>query len=163
MDDEWFDLVDEAGIIVGQALRSECHGNPALLHPVAHVLVTHPDGRLLLQRRAETKDIQPGRWDTSVGGHFQPGETPEAAARREMVEELGVAPGRLAFACRYLWRTEVESELVHTFTAVHPGPFTFPADEIAALRLWPPAEIQAQLGTGLFTPNFEHEFGRWLE
>jgi isopentenyldiphosphate isomerase len=25
---------------------------------------------LLLQKRALTKDVQPGRWDTSVGGHY---------------------------------------------------------------------------------------------
>jgi len=161
MAEEWFDLVDEDGRVTGRALRSECHGNPALLHPVAHVLVTHPDGRLLLQKRAMTKDIQPGRWDSSVGGHLLPGEPPEAGARREMLEELGVLPRDLTFTYRYVWRTDVESELVHTYTTIHPGPFAPATDEIDEVRFWTPDQIQTRLGTGLFTPNLEHEFGLW--
>ena len=62
--DEWFEIVDEHGKVAGKALRSECHGNPVLVHRTAHVMVFHPDGRLLLQKRSLKKDIQPGKWDT---------------------------------------------------------------------------------------------------
>jgi isopentenyldiphosphate isomerase len=84
------DNVDEQDQVIGQAPRSECHGNPALVHRVAHVLVFDRSDRLLLQKRSMTKDIQPGRWDTSVGGHLDPGESYLEAACREMREELGV-------------------------------------------------------------------------
>jgi len=36
-----------------------------------------------LQKRALLKDIQPGKWDTSVGGHIQSGETVTNAILRE--------------------------------------------------------------------------------
>lgn len=39
-----------------------------LLHPVVHHLFNFR-GELYLQKRPEWKDIQPGRWDTAVGGH----------------------------------------------------------------------------------------------
>ncbi len=66
-----FQLVDREGNPVGQASREECHGNPLLIHLVVHLHVLDGEGRLLLQKRSMTKDTNPGRWDTSVGGHVQ--------------------------------------------------------------------------------------------
>ena len=98
--------------------------------PAFHVLVFDAQGRLFLQKRTLTKDIQPGKWDTSVGGHLRPGEAPEAGARREMQEELGVAPPALEFLYQYLWQSTRETELVRTYRAIHAGPFALQAEEI---------------------------------
>ncbi|NCA81893.1 MAG: NUDIX domain-containing protein [Opitutae bacterium] len=156
---EPFDLyaADEFRVL-GRATRGECHGNPALIHAVARVLVWDRRGRLLLQLRSASKDIQPNKWDTSVGGHLLPGEDAETAARREMKEELGVAPDTLAFLHRFLMRTPVESEWVTTYATVHDGPFAPDPAEIAELRFWTRADIAAALGTGQLTPAFEDEF-----
>ena len=107
---EIFELYDAHEYrVIGRATRGECHGHPELIHAVARVHVRDAQGRLLLQRRAASKDIAPGRWDTSVGGHLLPGEEAEAAARREMAEELGVAPDWLILLHRFLMRTPVET------------------------------------------------------
>ncbi len=158
---EPFDLyAAEEYRVVGRATRGECHGNPSLIHAVARVLVFDRQGRLLLQLRSASKDIQPNKWDTSVGGHLLPGEEPEAAARREMDEELGVVPDKLEFRHRFLWRSPVESEWVTTYSTVHEGPFSPDPSEIADLRFWTRTGVTAALGTGLFTPAFEDEFSR---
>ena len=158
---ELFDLyaADEYRV-VGRATRGECHGNPALVHAVARVHVWDRQGRLLLQLRSASKDIQPGKWDTAVGGHLLPGEEAEAAARREMREELGVAPERLVFLHRFQMRTPVETEWVTTFATLHDGPFAPDPAEIDALRFWTRAEIATALGTGQLTPAFEDEYTR---
>jgi isopentenyldiphosphate isomerase len=163
MSEERFPLVDEEGRVVGSALRREVHGDPRLIHPVIHCLITDAAGRLLLQRRSRDKDIQPGKWDTSVGGHVAYGETITAALARELREEVGVEAAALAprFLYRYLMRNEIESELVHTFAGVGAGPFTRQESEIDELRFWTVAEIEAALGTGVLTPNFEEEFARF--
>ena len=90
--EEIFDLVDDDDRVIGRATRNEVHGNPKLLHRVVHVLVFDSLGRLYLQKRADDKDVQPGKWDTSVGGHVDAGEDRETAALRELSEELGI-PG----------------------------------------------------------------------
>ena len=67
------------------------------LHDCVGALLVH-DGRVLLGRRAENRDWLPGAWDV-FGGHIEPGETEEAALRRELREELGIeplAPARMA-------------------------------------------------------------------
>jgi isopentenyldiphosphate isomerase len=160
--EELFDIVDDQGRVIGQAPRSRCHGDPSLIHRAVHVLVFDPDGRLYLQKRAENKDIQPGRWDTSVGGHLAVGETYEQAAVREMREELAIEGARLERLYDYPWRNAVESEDVRTFRVVWRGPVRFDPIEISEGRFWTVGEIRTALGTDLFTPNFEHEFARYL-
>ena len=89
--DEILEVVDKNGNVLELAKRSEIHGNPSLLHRVVHILVFDGKGRILLQKRSLNKDVAPGKWDTSVGGHVNPGEDILDAAKREMKEELGIA------------------------------------------------------------------------
>jgi isopentenyldiphosphate isomerase len=160
--EEQFELVDTRGDVVGLAPRRLCHGNPALRHRAVHVLVFDGLGRLFLQKRSARKDTAPGLWDTSVGGHMQPGEQPEEAAGREFQEELGVPPGTLTPAYRYEWSTAYETELIIAFATRHEGPFFLQVEEIDEGRFWTTDEISAHLGRGLFTPQFEQEYPRML-
>lgn len=158
-DDEWFDIVTPQGKVTGKAPRSLCHGNPNLLHPVVHVHVFNSKGELWLQKRHANKTIQPGKWDTSVGGHVSSGETIPQALLREVREELGVTMMPNEPLYTYIMRNEIESELVYTFRGFHDGPFSPPPDEIETARFWKIKEIRQNIGNGIFTPNFEQEFG----
>ncbi len=158
MEEEYFTVVDENDEVIGRATRSECHTNPSLIHRVAHVLVFTSAGELILQKRAADKDIQPGKWDTSVGGHCDEGEDYGAAAYREMEEELGIKGPTLTFINSYIMRSQVETESVHTFTCTYDGDISHHPKEIDEVRAWSMEDIKKNLGTGLFTPNFEKEF-----
>jgi len=79
MKEEWFPLVDEKGETIGKATRKECHSGSKMLHPVVHLHIFNKAGDLYLQKRSINKDIQPGKWDTAVGGHIDYGETVEDA------------------------------------------------------------------------------------
>jgi isopentenyldiphosphate isomerase/intracellular septation protein A len=163
--DEVLPLVDEEGKVLAFATRRECHSGPGKLHPVVHLQVVDGRGSIYLQKRAEDKDVQPGKWDSSVGGHVSMGEDLDTALARELREELGVtmltlesSGARVDPILRYRWDSEVESELVFSFIVVYGGPFTPDPKEISEGRFWSFAEIRENLGKGLFTPNFEHEF-----
>jgi isopentenyl-diphosphate delta-isomerase type 1 len=155
---ELFDIVDDDDRVIGTAPRSDCHGNPSLVHRAVHVLVVGRSGRLLLQKRSASKDIQPGKWDTSVGGHLEPGESYHAAALREMREELGLEGLPLTFLYRSKIRNAIESENISTFLTRFDGEVVFDTREIDAVRYWSEEEISAALGNGVFTPNFEDEW-----
>ncbi len=158
--EEWFPLVDEKGSVVGKATRKECHSGSMLLHPVVHLHIFDNEGRLFLQRRSMSKDIQPGKWDTAVGGHVDYGETIEVALLREVREELGIADFTPTLNFVYCFISSVERELVYSYRTIYQGAMTIDPVEIDEGRYWNIEDIISNIGKGVFTPNFEQEFER---
>ena len=157
---ELFDLVDRRDRVVGWVERSMAHGRPDLIHRVSHVLVFNKKGELFLQKRAADKDVQPGKWDTSVGGHLAVGETYRKGAKRELAEEIGVTRVRIIFCHKYLHSNDYESEFVSTFRCEYEGPFILQEEELDDGRFWSVDEIVSRRAEGIFTPNFLDEFDR---
>jgi isopentenyldiphosphate isomerase len=161
--EEWFPVVDEDGNEISTALRSVCHdGKSMLLHPVVHLHLFNNKGELFLQKRALTKDLLPGKWDTAVGGHISPGEHIDDALKRETLEELGIKDFNYKFHKKYIWESYRERELVYTFTGTAEKIRALNPVEIDEGRFWPVKEIQNNLGKNVFTPNFEYEFSKFL-
>ena len=157
--EEWFPIVDEQGNAIGKAPRSVCHnGISKPLHPVVHLHLFNSAGELYLQKRAITKDTQPGKWDTSVGGHSAPGETIEEALIREAEEELGLKDFIPEFLGKYIWESPQERELVSSFSSITDLIPVINEEEIEEGKFWPLQEIKDNIGKNVFTPNFENEF-----
>lgn len=110
---ELLPVVDHEDRQVELAPRAAVHAQ-GLLHRAVHVLVFTPDGRLWLQRRSMAKDTHPGKWTSSASGHVDPGEGYEAAARRELGEELG-----LELALTYVGKVAACMATENEFTAVY--------------------------------------------
>lgn len=165
MQEEIFPIVNTEGEVIGSATREECHAGTFLLHPVVHLHIFNSAGELYLQKRVMTKKIQPGKWDTAVGGHVDYGEQIEDALLRETREELGVRDFTPEFLMRYEFRSQIEAELVYIYKCVYDGDFNLDSSEVDEGRFWSLDEIKKSIGKGLFTPNFESEIERlgWLK
>ena len=156
---ELLPLVDAAGNVIGKATRTECHNGSMLLHPVVHLHVFNSKGELYLQKRPMWKDIQPGKWDTAVGGHVDFGEDIPTALLRETREELGINAEGSELVQMYEFHSDREHELVYAYKIVYDKEIT-PSEETDGGRFWSLQEIQDAIGQGILTPNFEMEFSK---
>jgi isopentenyldiphosphate isomerase len=156
--EEWLPVVEEDGKVIGKAPRSVCHMGNKILHPVVHLHVLNVKGYLYLQKRPLDKLIQPGKWDTSVGGHISFGEDIDTSLKREAFEEIGLKDFKFRFVEKYRWDTDLESELVYSFISYDYQKIRLHSKEVREGKFWSPAQIERELGTGTFTPNFEFEY-----
>lgn len=155
---EWFPVVESSGLVIGRATRNYCHSGAKPLHPVVHIHIIDRFSRIYLQKRSMRKDIQPGKWDTAVGGHVSYGEGILEAVYREAFEELGFTDFNPIHLETYQFESEIECEQVNVFAAVGSYDLQPDLDEVDEGRWWELADIDANLGKGVFTPNFESEF-----
>jgi 16S rRNA (adenine1518-N6/adenine1519-N6)-dimethyltransferase len=153
---EIFDVVDLGDQVTGTATRGEVHAQN-LIHRAVHVFVFNKRGDLLLQKRSLLKDRHPGVWDSSVSGHLDSGETYDAAALRELAEEMGItaeiAPEEIA---RIPPASETGWEHIRLYRLNHSGNLRFPAAEIDAILWFPRSEIAAWISShpADFAPGF---------
>ena len=155
---EYFPIVEPNGLVIGRSSREYCHGGAKPLHPVIHIHIIDRFSRIYLQKRSMKKDIQPGKWDTAVGGHVSYGESIVEAVYREAYEELRLMEFNPIHIETYQFESSVEKEMVSIFAAVGSYELTPDLDEVDEGRWWPVEEIDANIGKGVFTPNFESEF-----
>ena len=144
MPEDIFDVVNERDETIGRAARRDVHAR-GLRHRAVHILVFDHGGRVFLQKRSLRKDMAPGKWDSSCSGHVDAGEGYDAAAVRELGEELGlagVAPARW-------FRIEACAETFWEFTWVYrlqsDGPFVLNADEIERGEWLAPAAVNERI------------------
>ncbi len=130
---ELVDVVDDDDIVVRTVTRAEMRRD-RLQHRAVAVAVFGSDGRLLVHRRSDDKDVWPGQWDIAVGGVVAAGEGYGDAARRELAEELGVDVMSMQALGEGRFRDDAVVLIGKGFRTVHDGPFRFTDGEIAEVR-----------------------------
>jgi isopentenyldiphosphate isomerase len=139
--EEILDVVNERDEVVDRRPRGEVH-RLGLRHRAVHILVFNRQGRVFLQKRSLDKDTFPGTWDSSASGHLESGEDYDAAAVRELREELGLDP---AHPPERLFKVEACGETGQEFVWVYrleaEGPFQWNSKEIEAGDWFEPAEV----------------------
>ncbi|MEB3158830.1 MAG: NUDIX hydrolase [Synechococcus sp.] len=94
--------------------------------PQIAVAMLERDDRWLLQLRDDIDGIVfPGTWGL-FGGHLDPGETPEQAVRRELLEEISWQAGPL----RHWFAHTDPQRVLHVFL----GPLTVPLQQLRLLE-----------------------------
>lgn len=161
--DEIFPIVDIEGNVIGKASRYECHDGSKLLHPVVHLHIFNSNGQLFMQKRSPKKDIQPGKWDSSVAGHIDLGETADIAVVREAREEVGINLVDPIYITKYIIETDREIELSYCYYTIYDDELNFNNEEVSDGKFWDISDIEENIGKGIFTINFESDFQLFLK
>jgi len=82
--------VDGNNVVIGPIQRGVAHNSPNKIYRTIYVVVKDKNSKILLQKRSSTKDLYPGCWDLSVGGHVIYGDSYTGTAVKELEEELGI-------------------------------------------------------------------------
>lgn len=88
--EEIIDIVNENDEVIGQLPKRIVHLKKGILHREIGVVVVDNNNRVLIQQRSFKKKLFPGEWTVSAVGHVPSGLTPEEAAHKELLEELGI-------------------------------------------------------------------------
>ena len=124
-----------------------------LRHRTTFVVVRATDRRVLIHRRSDDKDVWPGRWDLAVGGVVTAGEAYDAAAGRELAEEVGVTDATLVPLGAGRYDDDEVHVVARLYEVVYDGPFTFADGEVVEARFVTLAELHRRLATGSFVPD----------
>jgi 8-oxo-dGTP pyrophosphatase MutT (NUDIX family) len=145
------DVVDRDDRVIDVVTRAEMRKR-RLRHRAVFVLVRNSAGEVLIHKRSESKDLWPGWWDVAIGGVVGAGESYDAAAKRELLEEAGIdATPTLIGEGSY---EDVEVALVgRCYQVVHDGPAEPMDGEVVEFRWVEPAELRQLLRIERFLPD----------
>jgi len=132
---ERFPVVDENDRLLGDAPRSEVHGDN-LRHRAVHLFIFNSHGELFLQKRSRWKDRHPLLWDSSAAGHVEAGEEYDETAARELEEELGVR-AELTRVVKLPCLEQTGWEFIWLYCGEHQGPFNLAKTEVEHGEFFP--------------------------
>ncbi len=156
---EMLDIVDEADEVVAQATRDAVHRGKHF-HRATHMLLRNSHHQIYVQLRSQSKDMNPGLWDSSAAGHVDAGEAYIDCAVRELQEELGitVGPEALDEFLRVKPSAANGYEFVRVYLVESDDPITLEETEVDDGRWLSVGELDNWLAKSPddFTPDFLH-------
>jgi isopentenyldiphosphate isomerase len=150
--DELVDIVDEGDHVIGVASRAEVRAQN-LRHRAAYILVFDSQGRLFVHQRTPQKDVYPGWFDVTAGGVVGAGESYDAAARRELAEELGITGALLRPLLRFQFADAGNRVNGVLYSCTHDGPLRLQEDEIAGGEWLDLDVVFERIGSRPFCPD----------
>lgn len=139
-------LYDADGHEIGAVPRSRMRAEN-LHHAATGIVVRNRAGEIYVHRRTDTKDVYPGRHDFAAGGVIAAGEAPDAAAARELAEELGVVGVPLTKVGEGDYADDHTNYHAFLYTVTHDGPIAHQAEEVAWGGWWTPTELAARIAS----------------
>jgi isopentenyldiphosphate isomerase len=162
MSEELVDVVDDQDRVIATVTRSRVRAE-RLLHRVASVLVFRPDGRLLVHRRTDTKDVFPSAFDCFVSGVVNAGEEYGQARDRELQEEMAIEGAAAVELFHHRYEGIDDRSWSAVFAITWDGPVVPQAAEIAWHGWEPVTHVLRRAEEPTFVPDGREVLHRWLE
>ena len=154
METEIVTIIDLSDKVVDARPRPDVK-REGLTYRVTYILVFNGQGEVLVQKRTDSKDWCPGRYDLAAGGIIQFDEDYDLSAKRELAEELGISPPLTAHFD--LFYDDIVAPVKNrnwgrVYSCRHEGPFVLQEEEVAEARFMPVDDALA-IDRDLVTPD----------
>ncbi|PIN75472.1 NUDIX hydrolase [Candidatus Woesearchaeota archaeon CG10_big_fil_rev_8_21_14_0_10_37_12] len=143
---ELVDVVDKDDNVLKTIDRAEATDDNILR--VANVMISNTKNEILLQLRSAKKEKYPLYWDCSGGGHVDSGEDYTTAARRELLEELGIEADLEFFGKHYIELTDGRKHQAAFYKASYDGKINIDPKEVAKAQFFSLETIKKMIKTG---------------
>lgn len=161
-------LVNEADQQIGLMEKLEAH-QKGLLHRAFSVFLFNKKGKMLLQKRANTKYHSPNLWTNAVCSHPRNGESYKNGALRRLNEELGIST-EIEEKFHFIYKADVgqnlwEHELDYVFVGIYDGIFNLNPNEVSETRYISLIDLQKEIlsNPDNFTEWFKIILNKYLE
>lgn len=134
-----------------------------LLHRSVAVACWNSAGQIFVHQRSSEKDVFPNRYDMFVGGVVMAGESYDAAALRELQEELGIYGVEPEFLFTCLYRGAESQAHIHVYRVRWDGPLALQQSEIQGGGYVDPQALGRAIAEGLdVVPDGAQCWAEWL-
>ena len=152
--------MDKNDQAIGYMPKLEAH-QKGILHRAFSVFVLNSQGKLLLQKRAESKYHSPNLWANTCCSHPYIGESVTEAAHRRLDEEMGLSI-KLKFLFSFIYKADVgggltENEFDHVFVGKTDTPPIINPHEVAEWKWISLENLKDNI------ENFPHHYTIWLQ
>jgi isopentenyl-diphosphate delta-isomerase len=145
---EYVILVDPLDNELGTMEKMEAH-EKGLLHRAFSVFLFNSQGDMLLQKRALGKYHSPGLWTNACCSHPRLGELVEDAAKRRLVEEMGIHAS-IEFSFQFSYEAKLdqgltEHELDHVYIGIYEGVINPNEQEVSDYLYMPIEDVKNRM------------------
>lgn len=152
---EHWDLYDIDRKKTGRTIARGAAFKAGDYHLAVHICLFNTKGEMLIQQRQPFKDGWPNRWDLSAAGSALKGETSQAAAQRELWEELGLAYDFQNFRPQLTVNFDEGFDDIYILVKdVVLEALTLQPEEVQCVRWASAEEIIAMISSGAFIPYY---------
>lgn len=160
--DELIDQVDEENNVIGVMDRAVVRARK-LPRRIVHLFVVNSKGEVYFHRIAPSKPSFGGLWASSASGYVKAGESYEAAAKRELEEELGIASAPLTHLGNLMHDFDGVKRFIGLFLCVYDGTITPDPREIAEGKFFTREEAERLLAVGPVVPSLRSLYNHLLD
>ncbi|TRZ52261.1 NUDIX domain-containing protein, partial [bacterium] len=163
---ELFDIVNDDNLPLGMTKpRTVVHEEMKDWHRVTHIWIANESNQILCQHRSPTKDKNPGKWQSFFGGHLKVGQSYEANAVSELLEELGLNIKSEQLIPLYVRKSESQKHFAQVYLVKRRGglkDFHFNDREVAQVKWYSLEDLERAIFQGQFCNSMDNKVKEYL-
>lgn len=157
-DEEWLPVVNEKGAVTGKIAKSVTKDmKNKFMHPVVRVALIHK-GKIYLKKRDSSRILDPGKLDYPFEKYMKFKHELDEAVHNAIRKETGMDDIPLRFLLKYIFENAYTKRLIFLYVSDIRDDSVYNALHLKDGKLWTEAQIDDNMGTGIFSECLELEY-----